>query len=294
MTSQPITVDAGGVKFSGRFLPAAHGQPKALLVALHGGTYTSKYFDAAAPSLLELCASLGFSIVALDRPGYGAAADVPLALLSFDGQIPLLRQAIAAIWNEYGQRSAGVFFIGHSIGGMLSLMLAAEHPHEHLLGLNMTGAGAVYQAQTKAAFATLVSDAPAVVMEQPVRVAVMYGPSWSYPEELATHDPEREVPCPMTEFMDTQTWPERLPLVAAQVRVPVQFIVPEYDGIWRPDAEALSPVAGMFSAAPFVDVGVQRMVGHSAELHTLAPAFYLKVLAFVEECIAYRSGRSSQ
>ena len=81
--------------------------------------------------------------------------------------------------------------------------------------------------------------------------------------------------------------------MAANVRVPVQFIVPEYDNIWRGDLEALSHVAEMFTAAPFVDVGVQRMVGHSAELHTLARAFYLKILAFVEECVVYRVNRSS-
>lgn len=281
------------MKLSGRFLPATNGPPKALLVALHGGTYTSKYFDTSPSFLLEFCASLGYSILALDRPGYGAATSVPLDQLSFDGQVPILRQAIEEIWNDYGQQSAGMFLIGHSIGGMISLLLAAENPHEHLLGLNMTGSGAIYHTQTKSAFATLVSDASAVVMEQPVKVAVMYGPSWSYPEELAKQDPERDVPCPMTEFADAQTWDARLPRVAADVRIPVQFIVPEYDNIWRGDSEALSHVAEIFTAAPFVDVGMQRMMGHSAELHTLARAFYMKILAFVEECIVYRLNRSS-
>ncbi len=148
-----------------------------------------------------------------------------------------------------------MFLIGHSIGGMLSLLLAAEHPHERLLGLNMTGSGAMYQTQTSAAFATLMNDAPAVVMDQSIKVAVMYGPPWSYPEELAQQDAERDVPCPMPEFVEAQKWGAHLPQVAAKVRVPVQFIVPEYDGIWRADPEALSHVAEMFTSAPFVDVG---------------------------------------
>jgi pimeloyl-ACP methyl ester carboxylesterase len=293
MTSHSISISAGNMKLSGRFFPATNGQPRALLVALHGGTYTSKYFDTSPSLLLEFCASLGYSILALDRPGYGAATSVPLDQLSFDGQVPILRQALVEIWDEYGQQSVGMFLIGHSIGGMLSLLLAAENPHERLLGLNMTGSGALNHAQTETAFATLVSDAPAVVMDQPVKVAVMYGPPWSYPEELAKQDPERDVPCPMPEFADAQTWSERLPRVAADVRVPVQFIVPEYDNIWRADPEALSHVAEMFTAAPFVDVGMQRMMGHSAELHTLARAFYMKILAFAEECIVYRLHRSS-
>lgn len=293
MVSRPVSIDAGNVQLSGRFLPATHGQPRALLVALHGGTYSSKYFDTAPSQLLELCASLGYSILALDRPGYGTATSVPQDQLSFDGQVPILRQALSEIWDDYGQESAGMFLIGHSIGGMISLLLAADKPHERLLGLNMTGSGAIYQTQTSAAFATLMNDAPAVRMEQPIKVAVMYGPSWSYPEELAELDPERDVPCPMPEFREAQKWGERLPHVAAEVQVPVQFIVPEYDGIWRGDPEALRHVAAMFTSAPFVDVGMQRMIGHSAELHSLARAFYMKILAFVEECILYRQHQSS-
>ena len=293
MASRSVSIDAGNVKLSGRFLPATNGDPRALIVAIHGGTYSSKYFDTAPSRLLEFCASLGYSILALDRPGYGTAISVPQDQLSFDGQVAILRQALEKIWDDYGQQSAGMFLIGHSIGGMISLLLAAENPHERLLGLNMTGSGAIYQTQTSAAFATLMNDAPAVMMEQPIKVAVMYGPPWSYPEEQANQDPERDVACPMPEFREAQKWGVRLPQVAADVHVPVQFFVPEYDGIWRGDLEALSHVAEMFSAAPFVDVGMLRMMGHSAELHTLARAFYMKILSFVEECILYRQYQSS-
>ena len=293
MTSHPISIDAGTMKLSGRFLPATNGQPRALLVAVHGGTYTSKYFDTSPSLLFELCASLGYSILALDRPGYGTATSVPVDQLSFDGQVPVLQQALNEIWNEYGQQSAGMFLIGHSIGGMISLLLAAENPHERLIGMNMTGAGALYNDQTKAAFASLVSDAPTVMMDIAIKVRAMYGPAWSYPEEQAHYDPERDVPTAAIELAEAQTWGARLPQVAAKVRVPVQFIVPEYDHIWRGEPEALSHVAEMFTAAPFVDVGIQRLTGHSAELHTLARAFYLKILAFVEECIVYRLNRSS-
>src|SRR5579884_1201054 len=142
MASRSISVDAGTVKLSGRFLPATNGDPRALIVALHGGTYTSKYFDTPSSSLLDFCASSGYSILALDRPGYGAATSVPVDQLSFDGQVSVLRQALEVIWHDYGQQSAGMFLIGHSIGGMISLLLAAENPHERLLGMNMTGSGA--------------------------------------------------------------------------------------------------------------------------------------------------------
>jgi pimeloyl-ACP methyl ester carboxylesterase len=293
MASRSVSIDADNVKLSGRFLPATNGQPRALLVALHGGTYSSKYFDTAPSRLLELCASLGYSILALDRPGYGTATSVPQDQLAFDGQVPILQQALEKIWNEYGQQSAGMFLIGHSIGGMIALLLAAEKPHEHLLGVNMTGAGGLYNEQTKVAFASLVSDEPTVMMTIAIKLRAMYGPEWSYPAEQAQYDPQRDVPTAAIELAEAQRWGARMPEVAAQVHVPVQFIVPEYDHIWRSDAEALGPVAAMFSAAPFVDVGVQRLAGHSVELHTLAHAFYLKILSFVEECILYHHSRAS-
>jgi pimeloyl-ACP methyl ester carboxylesterase len=292
MASRSVSIDAGNVQLSGRFLPATNGDQRALLVALHGGTYTSKYFDTPSSSLMEFCASLGYSILALDRPGYGTATSVPFDQLSFDGQVPILRQALAQIWDEYGQQSAGMFLIGHSIGGMIALLLAAEKP-EHLLGVNMTGSGGLYNEQTKVAFASLVSDEPTVMMNIAIKLRAMYGPEWSYPAEQAQYDPQRDVPTAAIELAEAQRWGERMPEVAAQVHVPVQFIVPEYDHIWRSDAEALSPVAAMFPAAPFVDVGVQRLAGHSVELHTLARAFYMKILAFVEECILYQQSRAS-
>ena len=78
MASRSVSIDAGNVKLSGRFLPATNGEPRALLVAVHGGTYTSKYFDTSPSLLLEFCASLGvYSILAIDRPGYGAATSIP-------------------------------------------------------------------------------------------------------------------------------------------------------------------------------------------------------------------------
>ncbi len=293
MPGQSVSIDAGSMKLSGRFLPAANGHSRALLVAVHGGTYTSKYFDTPSSSLLEFCASLGYSILALDRPGYGTATSIPFDQLSLDGQVPILQQALSEIWDSYGQQSAGMFLIGHSIGGMISLLLAAEKPHERLIGMNMTGAGALYNEQTKGAFASLVSDAPTVMMDIAIKVRAMYGPTWSYPEEQAHYDPERDVPTAAIELAEAQTWGARLPQVAAKVRVPVQFIVPEHDHIWRGEPEALSHVAEMFTSAPFVDVGIQRLTGHSAELHTLARAFYMKILSFVEECILYHSIQSS-
>jgi len=42
--------------------------PPPLIVAIHGGTYNSGYFDVAGYSLIQRAAGLGIPILALDRP----------------------------------------------------------------------------------------------------------------------------------------------------------------------------------------------------------------------------------
>ena len=42
-----------------------------LIVAIHGGTYTSAYFDVPGYSLLDRADASGVPIIAPDRPGYG-------------------------------------------------------------------------------------------------------------------------------------------------------------------------------------------------------------------------------
>ena len=52
---------------------AARGKP--LIAALHGGTYTARYFDVAGSpqgSFLDTAAAAGYPVVCFDRPGYGA------------------------------------------------------------------------------------------------------------------------------------------------------------------------------------------------------------------------------
>ena len=61
---------AGGAAFRG----------KPLIAALHGGTYTARYFDVAGSpqgSFLDAAAAAGYPVVCFDRPGYGGSAALP-------------------------------------------------------------------------------------------------------------------------------------------------------------------------------------------------------------------------
>ena len=78
---RPRLVIVDGVPMSA--LIAESAEPKAVIVAIHGGGTTSVYFDCPGHpsySLLRSGAAAEFTVVALDRPGYGSSAPYPEAV----------------------------------------------------------------------------------------------------------------------------------------------------------------------------------------------------------------------
>lgn len=74
---RPRLVIVDGVPMSAIVAEAA--DPKAVIVAIHGGGTTAVYFDCPghpSSSLLRSGAAAGFTVVALDRPGYGSSAPI--------------------------------------------------------------------------------------------------------------------------------------------------------------------------------------------------------------------------
>ncbi|WP_181782774.1 alpha/beta hydrolase, partial [Pseudonocardia pini] len=106
-----------------------------LLVTLHGGTYTSAYFAVAGStggSFLDVAARNGFAVLTVDRPGYGDSDPLPEEENTFARQAEVLD---AAITELLPQTPAGeVVLVGHSIGGMTALEIAARRPSWGLLG----------------------------------------------------------------------------------------------------------------------------------------------------------------
>lgn len=92
------------------------GEGPRALVFLHGVSGGA----AGAAGLLPAITPAGWRGLAWDMPGYGRSA--PLAQVDFDS----LADALAALLDAAGLARA--VLVGHSMGGMLALQVAARHP----------------------------------------------------------------------------------------------------------------------------------------------------------------------
>src|SRR6201996_2918005 len=112
MNVRPRVVIVDGVPMSALVAEASDTQgPKAVIVAIHGGGTTALYFDCPghpSSSLLRTGAAAGFTVVALDRPGYGSSASYPDAMATPQQRIDLAYAAVDHILGER-PRGAGLF-----------------------------------------------------------------------------------------------------------------------------------------------------------------------------------------
>ena len=109
-------LEFGGLSGRSRLLdrPRPAGAP--LVIAIHGGTYTSAYFDVTGYSLLDRAAANEIPIIAVDRPGYADSPDLPPAEGTIRGAAGHITRALHQIWSDHGKGAPGIFLIGHSIG----------------------------------------------------------------------------------------------------------------------------------------------------------------------------------
>lgn len=283
MKTSSYLVETPGDPLSGR-ISGPTSRPRGLVVALHGGTYDSGYYDTGAGSLLSVGAALGLCVVALDRPGYGAGAALDPSWLSFSGQAQLIAAAVRQIMHDVDP-VAGAVLVGHSIGGMLALRVAAEGAAE-LRGVEVSGIGARWRPGMRELWSSFIGDQAAIKVPPDAHADVMLGPQGSYAEAQKALDAELLRPMPMPELVDVVRWTEAFPSVAEAISVPVSITFSEHDRIWMSDADARSLAGSLFKRAPSVRVELFAGAGHCIELHKRARSYCLQQLAFVEDCLS--------
>ena len=270
--------------------PADGGSPKALIVAIHGGSYTSHYFGLGSlvgGTLFDLAPPLGYAVLAIDRPGYGAAAERPM---SFDDQAVLLAATVREAAARFGAAGAGTFLVGHSIGAMLAMLIAAHHDAGAVIGLDLSGAGIVYNAKALdglRAYAAL-ADPPRAANRE-ARRARMFGPPGTFSDETAEEDFATAPPSQPHEIREALGWGGRMVSVAARIAVPVNVGLGQHDALWDASPDAMARVGAAFTASPRVEVRVVRDAGHCNHLHHAGRACNLRTLAFLDECLIART-----
>ena len=167
MAGQRSTLEFGvdGLTISALTAGPQSSAGRPLIAALHGGTYKAQYFDVAGSdhgSFLDLASGLGYSVMSFDRPGYGASSVLEPDDNTFARHTQLLAGAIAQA--AAGSGADGVVLVGHSIGGMIAAMIAAADTDFRLLGLSVTGMGAVIRGGDLAPYLVGIGTITALVL----------------------------------------------------------------------------------------------------------------------------------
>jgi pimeloyl-ACP methyl ester carboxylesterase len=285
MTPLPArqVVDVEGIPMSALLCEAP--RPRAVVVALHGGAATSEYFDAPNRprlSLLRTGAALGFTVVALDRPGYGSSAPYPDVMASAQRRVDLAYAAVGRLLGAH-PRGAGVFLLGHSMGCSLAVQMAGDERGADLLGLEIAGIGRYHDPRFAAALGARTLRRPGRAGGTGTAVRdLIWGPDQLYPADAADGIYS---PAPGYEGDDVRRWPGDFPALAARVRIPVHYSLGEHEMVWRSGPAALADIAALFTASPRVVAEEQAGGGHNLSLGLSAMAYHLKVLSFAEDCV---------
>ncbi|MBU1815653.1 MAG: alpha/beta hydrolase [Gammaproteobacteria bacterium] len=271
-------------------LPSSGGNrfPRPLVVALHGGTYTSRYFDVPGASLLDRAVANGIPVVALDRPGYGGSPALPAGQSTVIGQATYLLGVLEDCWQRYGEGTQGIFLIGHSIGGAITASIAAQAvsalPAFPLLGVALSGMCLKTPPEHKPMWESL-PDTPTVEMPGPVKVQMMFGPAGSYHAAMVEASQSADAPAPKAELVDiVSTWTTNAPATLAAIRVPVHYRQAAQDPLWIMGAEEVDGFAKALANAPRVDAAMVHNTGHCMDFHHYGHTLQLQQLAFALQC----------
>ncbi|MDF3291394.1 alpha/beta hydrolase [Streptomyces silvisoli] len=278
-----IVLDADGVQLSALLAEPEHLPPRAVVVAVPGGGMKAGYFHGPAHpslSLLSLGAQLGFTVLAVDRPGYGLSAGRLPEGMALAEQSATLHAALSDFALRH-QTGAGFFLVAHSYGGKLALTAAADKRGADLLGLDISGVSHRYAVDV-----SQLPDGEGAL--NGVRLGSLnWGPLRLYPPDTFRLAEPLVSPMPVREARELRNWPDVFPSVAARLQVPVRFTYAEHERWWHHDEETLESMRTLL-AAPRILFDRQQSAGHNISLGWAARSYHLKALAFAEECLLTR------
>jgi pimeloyl-ACP methyl ester carboxylesterase len=234
------------------------------------------YFDSRVRpglSLLALGAELGYTVLAVDRPGYGSSAAWLPRGQTLAEQAATLHDGLASFAASH-RTGAGLFLVAHSNGGKLALAAAAEERGHTLLGLDISGLGSRLAVHPR--------QLPGLNGHGDWRRH--WGSLRLYPPDAFREGRHLVSPVPELEALEGPLWPRMYPEIARGVRIPVRFTFAEQEQWWLFDDEAVAALRRPL-AAPRVEVARQPDAAHNLSLGWAARSYHLKALAFLEDCL---------
>ncbi|MGC9542133.1 alpha/beta hydrolase [Streptomyces sp. UG1] len=262
-------------------LVAEAPRPQAVIVVLHGGATTSAYFDHPGHprlSLLRTAAAAGFTVLALDRPGYGSSAGHEDRMRTPEQRTDFAYEAVEALLVGR-ERGVGVFLWAHSAGSELTVRMASDPRGAQLLGVELAGMGLVHHPRAARAMEEWRRDP---TRTRPSLRHALWDPPQAYPPDV--HGGRRIGATSPAYEGHREGWQEEFTRLAARVPVPVHLTLAEYEQVWANGPEALADLASLFTGSPRVVLHEQAGAGHNTSVGRTALAYHLHVLAFVEEC----------
>ncbi|MFJ8636903.1 alpha/beta hydrolase [Streptomyces sp. NPDC093568] len=274
---RPVTLKANGITLSGLLSEPSHGSPRAVILALHGSGMNARYFAGQAHpdvSLLSIGARLGYTVLALDRPGYGASAVRLPVGQRLMAQASTVRAAVAQFTARHAQ-GAGTYVLAHSFGAKVALAAAAGWEETSLLGMDVSGCGR-----------RLAVSPGRVGREGGMgHRKLNWGPLHLYPPDTFRLARTVVEPTPTLETSTVVGWARLSAAILPRVRVPVRLTFAEHEAWWSHDDDALDDLTARLSSAPRVVIDRLPHAGHNISLGWAARAYHLKALAFAEECL---------
>ncbi|HWU08178.1 MAG TPA: alpha/beta fold hydrolase [Streptomyces sp.] len=256
-------------------------RPRAVIVALHGGATTSTYFDHPGHprlSLLRTAAAAGFTVIALDRPGYGSSAGHEERLEAPERRTDFAFAAVDA-FMEGRDGGLGVFLWAHSAGCELTVRMASDPRGGDLLGVELAGMGRTHHPRALAAMEEWRRD-PA--RTRPDLRHALWDPPHAYPPDVYGG---RGIGATSPSYEGRREgWQDEFERLAARVPVPVHITLAEYEQVWMNGPQGLADLASMFTGTSRLVLHEQAGAGHNTSVSRTALAYHLHVLAFVEEC----------
>lgn len=257
------------------------GSPRGVVLALHGGGYRAGYWTFPPSSLLDIATRRGVIGIAIDRPGYGAAFDSPLPLADQS-------QLVLDLAELLRRREGGVplLLVGHSMGGILALIAAADpRAREILTAIDVCGVPLRYPQAMQDSLLTRTpphGECHYPPLDPVHSRAMFFGADDSFDPAALDYDTTLAAPIPVAEFRDAALAPETLPAAMQRITIPVRLTFAEAESSSIVTDEVAAGARSDLSASARAEVRYEPGSGHNISLHHAATQFHNGIIDWLD------------